>query len=159
MDRAKMNEIVKQQEKTVKLRSFDAEDALIVANAIARNMKKQGKALAISVIIDDFEVYRYCMGGTDSGNIWWMSKKYKTVKRTKHSSLGATLLVEQGELEKATWMDDNNYALCGGAFPIIIDDEVKAVIMTSNLVDTEDHQAIIDGLNEIYGFNMTTVLE
>jgi Uncharacterized conserved protein len=159
MDRAKMNEIVKRQEKAAVFGSFDAEDACRVGSAIAENMKKQGKALAISVFIDDFEVYRRCMPGTDSGNIWWMSRKYKTVKRTRHSSLGATLLAEQGELEKAAWMDDNNYVLCGGGFPIIIDGEVRAVILASNLVDTEDHQAIVDGLNEVYGLNLPSVLD
>ena len=44
--------------------------------------------------------------------------------------------------------EDENYVLCGGAFPIIVKGKMIGCFIVSGLAHEEDHQLIVDALKE-----------
>jgi uncharacterized protein (UPF0303 family) len=46
-------------------------------------------------------------------------------------------------------IDNDEYAVCGGGYPLIVNDELKGVFIISGLRHDEDHALIIKALKEM----------
>ena len=75
----------------------------------------------------------------------WLNRKEKTVLESKHSSL----YVFYNQDNYSHMLNNDNYAVCGGGFPLIVNNEVKGTFIISGLSHEEDHQLIIDALRKI----------
>ena len=95
-------------------------------------------------------IFQYFTDGTNMNNQRWMNRKFNTVSLTERSSLGvwAESMINDNPPE-AQGLDPKEYAFCGGGFPIWLKTgEIIAVLTVSNLPHLQDHQFLIDGLQE-----------
>lgn len=132
------------QEKEFVFETFTNKDALIFGLKVLEIVEKeQLKNVRIRVKYDGDIVFQYMMDGK-KGDIW-LNRKEKTVMESGHSSL----YVFEHESEYAYMKDNDDYAVCGGGFPIIVNGELKGCFITSGLAHEEDHDLIIKALKEI----------
>jgi len=107
--------------------------------------RKQLKPVRIRVFYDGDVVFQYLMD--DKKGEEWLIRKQNTVFKTGHSGM---YVYEHAEEYKELENDDN-YVICGGGYPLYIDDTLKGAFIVSGLAHDEDHQLIVDALNEMEG--------
>ena len=142
-------EIIGEQEQLLRYDSFTRETALELGLKIIELAKANGWGnAAVRIIEDNATVFAYKMPGTSEENDWWMSRKLAVARRAGCSSLRAYVEAESG-LRKAFWEDrSDNYAPCGGCFPVFMTDGTApwAYVLVSGLAHYHDHQIIADAI-------------
>ena len=107
-------------------------------------IKEEGlKPVRIRVKKDDDIVFQYFMD-TKVGDSWVVRKEV-TVLESNHSSL----YVYEHSDDYSYMINNDDYAVCGGGFPLIINNEVRGVFVISGLEHTEDHDLIIRALDKL----------
>lgn len=141
-------ETLAEQERTLFYDTFTREAALELGLKIAELAKEvyHGSA-TIRIIEDGMTVFAYKMPGSSSENDWWMDKKLAVTRRCGVSSLRAYVEAEAG-LREPFWRErPDNYAACGGCFPVFMQlGSAWAHILVSGLAHHEDHQIIADAM-------------
>ncbi len=143
-----------EQEAILVFPKFDMADAYALGTKLYQDGQTEPRPIAARVILDDLTVFQAFLPGTNEGNNGWMNRKCATVNRTQGCSLRA--LAERdlfGATE--TWEnDDMHYALCGGAFPILVQDgtcvepEFRGIATISGLPHLEDHRRLTQSIAE-----------
>lgn len=134
----------KMSEELIAFSSFNHSDALNFGLRVIEIAKKEKlKPLRIRVTIDADIVFQYLMDGKT--NDLWLNRKENTVLKTRQSSM---YVFNNPDLYKNI-VDDVNYAICGGGYPLIVADEFKGVFCISGLQHYEDHALIVRVLNEM----------
>lgn len=145
-------EILKEQEEKLQFDKFNHAEALKLGNFMIGQAKKRGITIAISICMNSgCVVFQYCPDGTNLLNQRWMKRKFQTVREMERSSLLSALLWEkEGCTTETHGLKGEEYALCGGGFPIRIKgtSAVMGAIIASNLYHIADHEFIIDCLRE-----------
>ncbi|MFV0555562.1 MAG: heme-binding protein [Lactovum sp.] len=132
-----------EQEKKLQFQYFSNALAYDIANKILDKIKKQGlKAVRIQISYKEEIIFYYLMDGKSKSK--WLERKTKTVIDSGHSSLYTMF-----DDNYRDWRENPNYCTAGGAFPIIENHQVKGAIAVSGLEHWEDHQIIIEVLEEI----------
>lgn len=131
------------QEKELTFNSLQHSDAFNIGQYIIDEVKKfPEKAVRIRVVLNGDIVFQYLMNGKDGEE--WLDKKQKTVERFHHSSYYIYLLNEKTHEYEGL---KNDYAICGGGFPLIVNGIEVGCICVSGLSHEEDHQLIIHALS------------
>lgn len=140
-------ETLLKQEKTFQLTDFTHADALFVLNHIVDKVKETApKPVTVHIEYDGLVVAHYLMDGR--GDSDWVARKIKTVMESQHSSLYVFRKNEdKGDYEN--WVEDPSYAVCGGGFPILINNQVRGCIVVSGLEHHEDHRVIVNALEHL----------
>ena len=143
-----------EQEAILVFPKFDLEDAYALGTKLYQDGQTEPRPIAVRIILDDLMVYQAFLPGTNEGNNGWMNRKCATVNRTHGSSLRA--LAERdlfGACE--VWENDEaHYALCGGAFPILVqgtedvEPEFRGIATISGLPHLEDHRRLTQSIAE-----------
>ncbi|WP_099467331.1 heme-degrading domain-containing protein [Konateibacter massiliensis] len=145
-------EILEKQEEMLRFKRFDHEEAFKLGNFMVEFAKKKKKTIAVSIRMNSgCIVFQYCPDGTNLLNQKWMERKFNTVKLMERSSLLSALLWEaDGTATETHGLKNEEYALCGGGFPIRIEGVSVTVgaVIASNLYHIEDHEYIVDCLRE-----------
>lgn len=137
-----LEEIIKQEER-YQFKEFNHSDGLKIALKIIENAKAtKPKPVGIRIVYEDNLIFHYLMDGRKTAP--WLNRKEKTVLESKHSSL----YVFYKQEDYPSWIEDTTYAICGGGFPILINNEVKGAIIVSGLAHDEDHDLIIQALED-----------
>lgn len=132
-----------QDEQEVVFNEFTHELGFKIAQRIIEKVKeRQLKSVGVRILFDDLLVFQYLMDGKSEDN--WLKRKEKTVLDSGHSSLYVFFHQE----DYKNWLNDEQYAVCGGGFPIIINDEVRGVIGVSGLKHDEDHALLTETVRE-----------
>ncbi|EOH97775.1 heme-binding protein [Enterococcus pallens] len=132
-----------QDEQKVVFNEFTHELGFKIAQRIIEKVKeRQLKSVGVRILFDDLLVFQYLMDGKSEDN--WLKRKEKTVLDSGHSSLYVFFHQE----DYKDWLNDEQYAVCGGGFPIIINDEVRGVIGVSGLKHDEDHALLTETVRE-----------
>ena len=135
-------EKLKQQEQDLRLASFDLEDAYTLGTMLREAGKKEPEPIAVRVVLDDLAVYQSFLPGTGLSNSQWMDRKYATVCHSRHSSLRAAV-------EREPWQsDEEQFAFCGGGFPLVVDGKFRGAVIVSGLPHLDDHRCLTDTLAE-----------
>lgn len=142
-------EIIGEQEQLLRYESFSRKDALELGLRIIRLAEENGWGnAAIRILEDNATVFAYKMPGTSEENDWWMSRKLAVARRSGTSSLRAYVEAESG-LREAFWEERaDNYASCGGCFPVLMADGSApfAYVLVSGMAHYHDHQIIADAM-------------
>lgn len=134
-----------QEEKELSFTSFNNELAFMIGTSIIEEVKQKNlKPVRIRIVYNNDIIFQYLMDGKVGEE--WLDKKQKTVELFNHSSYYVYALNEQHHQYDLLRKD---YAICGGGYPIIVDDEVKGCIIVSGLAHDEDHQLIINALRRV----------
>lgn len=147
----RINEIVKQQEQLLRFDHFSNKDAWEFGSYLVKKVYESGIDMAITIRkLNGCIIFQHFTEGTNLNNQNWMRRKFNTVSLTERSSLGMwaeSMIKEQPAEEQG--LDPKDYVFCGGGFPIRLKSgEIVAVLTVSNLPHLEDHQFLIDGLQE-----------
>ena len=141
-------EKIAKQEEILRYESFTREQALELGLTIidlAKNKYKKGAA--IRIVEDNTVIFEYKMETTNPENDWWMGKKLAVSLQTGTSSLRAYVEGKSGLLKPFWEARPENYAACGGCFPVIMrSGEVFVRVLVSGMDHEEDHQIIADAM-------------
>ncbi|PLR66192.1 heme-degrading domain-containing protein [Bacillus sp. UMB0893] len=148
---AMLEEVKKQEEKLI-FKSFSNEDALHMGLFIIESAKKINKSVAVNIVKNGQTVFHHGMDGTSPDQDEWIKKKSNVVLRHHHSSYYMMLY---NKLKNRSYFEFYSaspfeYAVHGGAFPIIIEGSgVIGVITVSGLTQEEDHDLAVKALTVI----------
>jgi uncharacterized protein (UPF0303 family) len=142
-------EIIRQQERDLRYKDFTREDALALGLKIAELAKeKYHGGAAIRIIEDGMTIFAYKMPGSSLENDWWAKKKLAVSRQSGTSSLRAYVEAEDGQRDAFWLARPDNYAACGGCFPVRMEDgSAWAYVLVSGLEHFEDHQVIVDAMS------------
>ena len=98
------------------------------------------------IIVNHIEKNQLKMDGKKG--VVWLDRKQKTVEKYGHSSYYIYLENEENGTYQADEKDES-FVICGGGFPLIIQNELRGSILVSGLAHDEDHQVIVDCLRKI----------
>lgn len=151
MELLELIEVYKKQESELQFTSFNSDDAWEIGNLLVQRAKKDDLKILIDITVCNRVLFRYGRDGVNAYNDLWISRKQNTVIMQQMSSLryGAQLKRDEKRLGIEVLIDPHTYAVCGGGFPIILKGTgVVGCITVSGLIDTDDHQIIVDVLKE-----------
>lgn len=143
--------VLEMQEEILQFRHFTNADAWELGSLMVSEAKIKGLPIAISIRLNSgFTVFQYGFDGTNYDNECWMQRKANTVKRMEISSLRLfTDLKQSGKTMEERFLDEAEYACCGGGFPLRIEEAgVIGVILVSGLNHVADHDFIIKCLGK-----------
>ena len=125
---------VLQLEKELSFQEFNNHDVYQLGQIIVNHIEKnQLKNVRIRIVLDGDIVFQYLMDGKKG--VVWLDRKQKTVEK------------ENGTYQADE--KDESFVICGGGFPLIIQNELRGSILVSGLAHDEDHQVIVDCLREL----------
>ena len=133
------------EEKKYSFNSFTHNDAFFIGKSIVEYVNNKNLSpVRIRIVINNDIVFQFLMEGKTNEN--WLNKKQRTVEKFKHSSYYIYLKNEiQHQYDKVK----EDYAICGGGFPLIVNDEIIGCCIVSGLQHDQDHQIIVDCLKEL----------
>lgn len=137
------------EEKELVFEMVDQEELIRLGMILYENNKKFAGSLAVRIELNNKEVFSCYPKGTGEFHRLWLRRKARMVQMREMSTLRAFLeLKKNGEdLEKDWMLDKNEYAACGGGFPIVTPEGcVVGSVCVSGLPHLEDHRAVIEGL-------------
>lgn len=147
---AQIISVAKEQEQLLRFDHFTADDAWDLGVFLAQRVRSAGIDMAISIRkLNGHILFQHCTQGTTLSNQRWMNRKFNTVVLTEGSSLRAWAnLQDRGQIPQDQGVTPEEYAYCGGGFPICLKDgELVGVVIVSNLPHREDHRFIVDALS------------
>lgn len=151
-----------EQDEKLRMDKFTADDALRLGLIMARLARDEYcQPISIRIIIGGHTAFSHLMDGTDSFNDWWMDKKLNTCRASGVSSIRT--LVEIGEGKRAMepeFENENDYALCGGCWPVR-DHQGKLLgyVESSGMSHERDHQLLIDAVAELLNVEVPSIVE
>lgn len=125
-------------------KEFKHHDALAIAQNILKINNGQCNKLGIRITYEGLVVFQYLMD--DRKNDIWLLRKEKTVIDSGHSSL----YVFMNKDKYHHLLNDEHYAVCGGGYPIIEDNQCKGAICVCGLQHDQDHALIMEALDQYF---------
>lgn len=130
------------EEKKYSFNSFTHNDAFFIGKSIVEYVNNKNLSpVRIRIVINNDIVFQFLMEGKTNEN--WLNKKQRTVEKFKHSSYYIYL---KNEIQHQYDKIKEDYAICGGGFPIVVKEKMIGCICVSGLKHEKDHQIIIDVL-------------
>ena len=136
---------------------FTNEDALTLGLKMVEIAKEWGVAVAIDIEVNGVQLFHYNMPGSNARNSMWIRRKQNTVQLCQVGTLHAGQLLElQGKQLWRDWrLDEKDYAIIGGGFPIsVAGTGIIGAVACSGLPHEDDHRLIITALCEILGVDL-----
>ncbi len=135
------------QEKKFTFSEFTHEYALVFGNKVNRKVQERKlKPVRIRVYFDGDIVFQYLMDGKKGEE--WLDRKQKTVMDSGHASIIG--FNKQKTEPYKSWAKNDEYTLGGGGFPIFVEDKLRGAFCVSGLAHDQDHQLIVDILQEMF---------
>lgn len=133
-----------QLEEELSFQQFTHENAYQFGQNVLEIVKTEHyKPVRIRVRYEDDIIFQYLMDGKKGEE--WLNRKERTVLESQHSSL----YVYENQKDYSYMIDNENYAVCGGGFPLIVQGQIKGVFCVSGLRHDEDHDLIIKALKRL----------
>ena len=104
--------------------------------------------VAISIYEDDTIIFSYKLGNTRLTNDAWMKRKLAVTKTTGYSSLESLALAKRGLLKPFWNLREDNFAPCGGCFPIydLKQNRTPYTVLVSGLPHYNDHNLVVEAI-------------
>lgn len=150
-DYERINEVTKEQEKLLRFDHFSNRDAWELGSFFVQRIYEKEMDLAIAIRkLNGNIIFQHATANTNLNNQNWMMRKFNTVTLMERSSLGAwAVSFLTGEQVETHGLSNKDYIFCGGGFPIYLKTgEMAAVLTVSNLPHEQDHQFIVETLQE-----------
>ncbi|MFI3325430.1 MAG: heme-binding protein [Clostridia bacterium] len=145
-------DIYEKEMETLQFENFTNIDALEVGKIMVNKIVQGNLRLAVDINIGGQTIFRYAHTNTTITMENWLRRKMKTVLFAGESSIlfGCKLKRDGKELKDVVAPNSpEEYVQCGGSFPIIIKNQgIIGTFSSSGLVDTEDHQILVDSISE-----------
>lgn len=141
-----LSSVLQMQEEILQFSSFTNADAWELGNLIVAEAAKRGAAVLVRIRLNNgYTVFQYGMDGTNLYHEQWLTRKEKTVRLTEKSSLRMYMdLRERGESLADRFLDEKEYAACGGGFPIRVEEVgVIGTIAITGLDHVSEHDLLV----------------
>ena len=151
---AEILDAVNLQEKNLRFEHFTNEDAWELGKHLVEKVKTDGIEMAVNIRkVNGNTIFSYFSEGTNKMNENWMNRKFNTVLMNESSSFKQWALnMEKNYSVESMGMDQKEYVLCGGGFPIkLTNGEMVAVVLASNLPHEQDHMFLVNGIASFLG--------
>ena len=139
------------QEKQLRFEKFDNEDAWRLGCIYANEAKKQSVSIAVDIVLNGYQVFRYAGQGTNNYNEIWLSRKIQSVNTMHMSTLKLYYMIRAGkeDIYQGGHLDPAIYAAVGGGFPIYVNGiGCVGAVAVSGLTHYEDHDLAVEGLRK-----------
>ncbi len=133
------------------LAHFDNGMALDMGLKIIDLAKQRKHSIAVSIDRINHNVFKFVSDGLPADKHNWLRRKANVAKRFEESSLSVKSDLQEGgmSLTETFGLDEREYIAKGGAIPLKNSGiGLIGVVTVSGLSDVEDHQLIVDALNE-----------
>ncbi len=143
--------VLEMQEEILQFSHFTNGDAIALGKFLVEEAEAKGLSLAISIRrASGAVVFQALMDGRTPDNVAWMDRKFRTVIRVEESSLHLFMRLKKNDQTMADkFMDENDFACCGGGFPIRVEDAgLVGAILVSGLNHVQDHDFIVRSLSK-----------
>ena len=160
-DYAGIKALTAKQEEMLLFPHFSNKDAWKLGNFLTEKVYEKGIELAICIRrMNGCILYQHLTEKTNTNNVNWMGRKFRTVSLMEMSSLQAWATCHiNGESIVDMGLLDTEYVLVGGGFPVhLTTGELVGVITVSNLPHEQDHQFIVECLQEYLGVKDVPVM-
>lgn len=158
----KRYEKIEDQEKRLRFVKFDNEDAWRLGSILVEEAKKQDVSIAIDILINGYQVFRYGARGTNHYNEIWLSRKIRSVYTMQVSSLKLyyMMLIGKEDIYQGGYLDPAQFAAVGGGFPIYVNGVgCIGVLAVSGLTHHQDHDMAVQGLCRYLNMEVERVRE
>lgn len=136
-----------QLEKDLSFQSFDHEDAYILGQMLVEKVKQDHlKNIRIRIVLYHDIAFQYLMNGKTGDE--WLNRKQKTVETFGHSSYYIWTQNEQTH-QYDHYLQDSQFAICGGGFPLMVQNQRIGCCIVSGLEHDQDHQIIVHCLQKL----------
>lgn len=138
------------EEKLYQFTSFSHKNAFDLGMELLKVSQEQKETVAIEVKINQVSVFKYLPDGTGKFHEMWLKRKSNMVEVMEMSTLRAYAQLEenQEDMIKEWFLEPEDYAACGGGFPIRLKGgSVIGSICVSGLPHLEDHAILIEGIS------------
>jgi uncharacterized protein (UPF0303 family) len=137
--------IIAEQEQSLVFGHFDEDTAFSIGGDVREAANGLGKGIAVGVYLWDRTLFYGATAGASEINRGWVERKSKLVKLQMKSSY--RIVLERGDkprLLEPTWaIDPTEYAIAGGAFPILVKGiGVVGAVAVSGLTERDDHEIV-----------------
>jgi len=139
-----------EEEIILRLPSLTNSDAVEIGE-IATTLGNQRKVpIAIQVRIGDWVVFHASLEGSKPENDWWINRKVAVVMLKQHSTMYERVSAEERGVDwhKENKVQDETYAIHGGALALMTDEGFKGILIVSGLPQIEDHLFAVEVLTE-----------
>ena len=162
MDRKKKLAVVAAQEQELRFDHFTYEDACELGLMMVQEAKERKVAIAIDIVVNGYQVFRYSFPGTCQFNTVWIGRKHKVVNLMQKSSLRVYYeLQDWGEdLSRDQHFDGSEYGDRGGGFPIYVRGVgMIGSVAVSGLSHIGDHNVAVAGIARYLGASAQAIDE
>jgi uncharacterized protein (UPF0303 family) len=146
--------VIERQEQCLVIPNFDADVGWQIGAYLRELAKLRGLSVAIEVRTFGHLIFAISMIGATPDNFNWMRRKSNTVAHFRQSSyaIGLRLALTGSTISEVFGLSNNEYAIHGGSFPLIVKDAgVIGSITVSGLPQRDDHELIVEGLCALFG--------
>lgn len=160
MTRDETIEICAKQEELLIFDEFTNETAWRLGNLIRDAVIKEEGNAVIDITVNGIRTFACAVGHPVRHNETWIARKRNTAMEFGKSSLRVTQELEKmGKTLPQRGLSEQDYALSGGAFPIIIRNlGVIGAAVCSGLPQLHDHQNIADAFASVLNVVIPSVL-
>jgi uncharacterized protein (UPF0303 family) len=140
------------EEAELQFSKFDSALAWRLGTFLVDRAKRESKKIAVGITRGGQRLFHWAADGTCPDNDAWIDRKTKAVYRFGHSSfyLGRKLAKEQISLDAKYHVDEREYAVDGGCFPIFVKGSgLVGTVTVSGLKQHEDHQWAVEAVRHI----------
>ncbi|MEO8487457.1 MAG: heme-degrading domain-containing protein [Betaproteobacteria bacterium] len=148
------------QEKRLSFPRFGPDTAWTLGERLKALAEARGAALAIEVRIARRTAFFHAMAGSRPSNADWVRRKRNTVELLARSSYGAGLApkVDGRTIAERMGLAARDYALDGGAFPIVVAGcGAIGAVTVSGLPQREDHALVVEALAALVGVPLAEI--
>ncbi len=129
-------------EESLVFESFTHQDAFNLATSILQRVKEEKlRRIGIRVVLDGTVIFQYLMDGKNED--MWLKRKQKTIEKFGHSGYYLFLKNEEDN-SYPNDMATDDFVICGGGFPLVVNHKLKGSFCVSGLTHDMDHQLIVD---------------
>lgn len=129
--------------------SFDQQNALGLGKELLRLAESETLRIAIGLDLGEQIMFRAALPGTSADYQTWIDRKFKAVRRFGRSSLELELRSQaEPGFAGERGLDPAQYALVGGAIPILIGKTMVGCIGCAGLPSSDDHRLIVRALRK-----------
>ncbi len=135
------------------LKSFSNKNAMQMGLQIVDLAQKKGLIIGVEVSRLNHKVFLFIDDGLPADKHNWIRRKANVAKHFEESSLAVKEDLAKGNMSlKDTFaLDDRDYIARGGSIPIMVESAgLIATITVTGLADVDDHQLIVDALQEYF---------
>ncbi|MHA4868528.1 heme-degrading domain-containing protein [Duganella sp. PWIR1] len=149
---AELLDTLTQQEKELQFTAFNSDTALALGLKLVDLARAGGKSITINITVNGKVLFHHAMQGASADQADWIRRKNNVVARFGRCSfyIGIEHKHRGVAFDEIKYLDPEEYAANGGAFPITLKHTgIIGTVTVSGLRQAEDHALVVEALRAV----------